>query len=220
MPHAPGDWAVVIPVKALARAKTRLGREDLALPFLADAVAALHASPAVRWIVLATSDPDAIAWGTAHGCLVVPDAGCTGINDAAQRAIDYSWGLVDPGLGRGPSGVAVMVSDLPCLTPDSIAAALGLAAGVPVGFVADADGTGTTTWCTTARTSAGPAFGLHSCAAHRALGAVDLVSQADATTLARLVPARRDVDTADALLAATAIGVGAATLRALELSGT
>ena len=61
----PLTWSVVIPVKVLARAKSRLAglagpaRSELALAMAADTVRAAAACPAVAAVVVVTDDPAA-----------------------------------------------------------------------------------------------------------------------------------------------------------------
>ena len=61
-------WALVVPVKRLSVAKTRLTRvageqrEALALAFAADTVAAALSSPSVRALLVVTDDPAAVSY--------------------------------------------------------------------------------------------------------------------------------------------------------------
>ncbi|CAM5495714.1 Phosphoenolpyruvate guanylyltransferase [Streptomyces alboniger] len=64
------QWTLVIPVKPLARAKSRLSdtaadglRPGLALAFAQDTVAAALACPAVKDVAVVTDDPrQAVSW--------------------------------------------------------------------------------------------------------------------------------------------------------------
>ncbi|HVT67961.1 MAG TPA: hypothetical protein VHF26_09450, partial [Trebonia sp.] len=73
------SWTVLLPVKVLDRAKSRLAglagdrRRDLALALAADTVAAVLACPEVTGAVVVTSDPVAGSLLAALGALVVPD---------------------------------------------------------------------------------------------------------------------------------------------------
>ena len=80
----PLTWSVVIPVKVLARAKSRLAglagpaRSELALAMAADTVRAAAACPVVATVVVVTDDPAAASALGALGAWVVadePDAG-------------------------------------------------------------------------------------------------------------------------------------------------
>ena len=204
------SWVAIVPVKSFARAKSRLGRDDLTWPFLQDAVAALKHTPSVRAIAIATSDPQVRQWATDVGCDVVSDVGHDGINAAIGHAADsvrLTYGPDQP--------LFAMVSDLPCLTPAAVEALLTAAMNFDTSFLADADGTGTTSWCTRSPRPVTTHFGLASREAHAASGAIDLVDTSVARQREALAPARRDVDTVDDLAQALTLGVGPATLAAL-----
>lgn len=212
-----GSWAVVLPVKGLSDAKTRLagsdlGTADLAFAFFQDAATAALDCPAVGMVIVTTSDPVIAGWGRDHGCVVVSDEGQAGINAAAAHAA-HAAHAAPATLEAGDAGLAVMVSDLPAVTPSAIAAALTLAAAHPVAFLTDLEGTGTTMWMSEPAAAVRTAFGPLSRQAHRDLGAADLV--AIHGDLASLRAARRDVDTVDDLEQARAFGLGAHTLAAL-----
>jgi 2-phospho-L-lactate guanylyltransferase len=204
---APFTWSVVIPVKVLTQAKSRLARlggerrAGLALAMAADTVTAVLACAAAARVIVITDDQvvgDALR---ALGAEVIPDpvlpeAGAGGgLNGALRHGADYArsrW----PG-----SGVAALFADLPAVRPAEIAAALDAARQWPTAFVADAAGDGTTLY--TARPGAGfqPSFGLASRSRHASGGAVEL-------DLAGIDGLRRDVDTPEDLQAAAAIGLG------------
>jgi 2-phospho-L-lactate guanylyltransferase len=73
------SWTVLLPVKVLARAKSRLAvlagdrRRDLALALASDTVAAVLACPEVSRVIVVTSDPVAGPLLAALGAIVVPD---------------------------------------------------------------------------------------------------------------------------------------------------
>jgi 2-phospho-L-lactate guanylyltransferase len=195
---------VVVPAKRLAVAKTRLrpltaGSADphaaWVLALLADTVAAAAACAAVAGIVVVTDDPEAAAVVRELGARTVPDEPDRGLNPA----------LAHGALAAGTAAVAALSSDLPALKPAELGAALAAAAdAAPRCFVADAAGTGTTL-LTAVGAALDPRFGRASAAAHRAGGAGEL--RGDWPGL------RRDVDTAEDLLAAAALGLGARTAR-------
>ena len=206
-------WSVVFPVKALAAAKSRLSSGsptpgELALAFFRDALAAAVATPRVGRVVVATSDPRVRATAESAGALVIDDVGHPGINAAAR------WGARHCGAGHG---IAVIVSDLPCLTPRSLDAALSAAEQHATSFLADLDGTGTTMWCATASHAVDPRFGIDSRRAHLDSGAIDIVAE-HPEAVADLERARCDVDTDRALQRARDLGVGPATVAALTTS--
>jgi 2-phospho-L-lactate guanylyltransferase len=202
---ATSGWTVVLPVKSLAAAKSRMSEghptpAELALAFLRDTLSAVMATPAVAEVLVATRDPQVRALGDAAGATTIDDTGHDGINAAARWAAGHR---------TGSGGVGVVVSDLPCLTPASLAAVLDLAARQPTSFLGDLDGTGTTMWFTTKASTMRPAFGMQSRAAHLAAGDADLAAL-HPTSAALLRPARCDVDTAAALDRARTLGLGPA----------
>jgi 2-phospho-L-lactate guanylyltransferase len=73
------SWTVLLPVKVLARAKSRLAvlagdrRRELALALASDTVAAVLACPEVARVIVVTSDPVAGPLLAALGAIVVPD---------------------------------------------------------------------------------------------------------------------------------------------------
>lgn len=204
-------WTVVVPVKSFAVAKSRLSggasaNAALAAAFLLDTLRAVRAAASVGEIVLATRDPEASSVGASVGAAVVDDTGHDGINAAARHAARSR---------AGTGGVAIVVSDLPCLTPAALDLVLGLALEHRTSFVGDLDGTGTTMWLTATGAPLRPAFGVRSRAVHLAAGDADLVALYP-ELLPALVPARRDVDTDAALGHARDVGLGSASVAALQ----
>src|SRR5829696_4841631 len=198
------SWSVVVPAKRLASAKTRLrpvtgggpDHDDLVLALLADTVAVALACTAVGEVVVVTDDPAARAVVEELGARTVADEPDRGLNPALEHGARSATA----------EAVAALSSDLPALRPEELAAALEAAGAVPRAFVADSPGTGTTL-LTAVGTALRPRFGPGSAAAHAADGAVALTG-----TWPGLV---RDVDTAEDLSAALALGVGPRTARAL-----
>src|SRR5690242_19965831 len=92
------SWTVLLPVKVLARAKSRLAvlagdrRGELALALASDTVAAVLACPEVARVVVVTSDPEAGPLLAALGAIVVPD------EPADQSASLGNAGLENTGL--------------------------------------------------------------------------------------------------------------------------
>jgi 2-phospho-L-lactate guanylyltransferase len=200
-PESSLRWSLVIPVKVLAIAKSRLTglagqrRAELALAMAADTVTAAAACPVVDSVVVVTADAAAAALLSGLGAHVVPDEPEGGLNPAltfgAERADEF-WP------GRGRAGLA---ADLPALAPAELGRALTEAARVPEGFVADADGTGTTLYTARPGTAFWPRFGTGSRAAHLSAGVAEL-------RLPGLAGLRRDVDTVADLRDAARIGLG------------
>ncbi|MET7360768.1 2-phospho-L-lactate guanylyltransferase [Streptomyces sp. NPDC005562] len=202
------QWTLVIPLKPLARAKSRLAaasgeglRPGLALAFAQDTVAAALACPAVRDVAVVTDDALARRELVALGARVVPDTPGGGLN----AALAHGAGLVRAERPEAP--VAALNADLPALRAPELARALDEAAAFPRAFMPDAAGIGTTLLCAGAGTQLRPAFGTASRARHTASGAVEL-------PLAGVDSVRQDVDTGDDLRAALALGVGPRTAAA------
>lgn len=204
-------WTVIMPVKTLSTAKSRMDPDGggaggiLALAFFRDTATAVLGCRLVGEVVVATADPVIARHAGELGCTVVDDSGHPGINAAASWAGSHRT-------GTGP--VAVIVSDLPCLTAEALEAVLEAAAGLPASFLPDADGSGTTMWLATDGSAIAPRFGPGSAAAHAAAGARDLTAFVGDPDPVR--PARRDVDTEADLLDARRIGVGPSTTTALD----
>jgi 2-phospho-L-lactate guanylyltransferase len=193
-------WAVVVPVKRLAQAKTRLAvlgdgvRRELALAFAEDVVLAAAACPLVRAVVVVTDDDDAAQALVALGAVVTPDRPDAGLDAALEHGAAVARAGADV-------GVAAVASDLPALTASALT---GLLASVTHrGVVADVVGTGTTVLAAAACVPLAPSYGAGSLTRHVAGGAV-LLPAPDG--------ARRDVDTPADLDDALALGVGPHTL--------
>jgi 2-phospho-L-lactate guanylyltransferase len=204
-----GSWVVLVPVKPLGEAKTRLAstveRADLALAFAGDTVAAAVAA-GVGTVVVVTDDPAAEAMARELGAEVLPQGPQPGLNAALRHAADAVR-------SRYPDApVAVVAGDLPALRPTELARALRAASGHPRAFVSDAEGTGTTVLAAAPGVALDPSFGPRSRAAHRASGAVELA-------VAGAPGLRRDVDDAVGLWDARRIGVGPRTRTLLERVG-
>ncbi|HMA47032.1 MAG TPA: 2-phospho-L-lactate guanylyltransferase [Frankiaceae bacterium] len=200
---SPG-WVVVVPVKPLGMAKSRLVRSDraaLALAMATDTVAAARAAGAE--VVVVTDDPHAAAVLAGPGVRVVADEPDAGLNPAVAHGAAVAT-------ARWPDrGVAALAADLPALQAEELRRALSAAAAHERALVADAAGTGTV--LLTARPGAAlrPSFGRVSRAAHVAAGARDLTDDLGAG----VAGLRRDVDTLEDLRTALVLGVGPATWR-------
>ncbi|MGA3151281.1 MAG: 2-phospho-L-lactate guanylyltransferase [Streptosporangiaceae bacterium] len=197
----PPAWSLVIPVKVLARAKSRLTglagdrRAELALAMAADTTAAALAAPPVAAVIVVTDDETVRAALAALGAIVVRDQPAAGLNAALEFGAAYSdarWP------GRGRAGLA---GDLPALRPDEMAAALAAAGAQAESFVPDAAGTGTTLYAAGPAAAFRPAFGPGSRDQHLAAGAVEL-------GLPGLAGLRQDVDTPADLDLVAGIGLG------------
>ena len=198
------SWAVVVPVKRLEVAKTRLSvqpalRRELALAMATDTVAACLRTKGVVEVVVVSDDELAGPAMRALGATVAPDEPDDGLNPALAHGVRVVRSR------HRTSGVALLSSDLPALTPEALALLLDQAASLVAGCVADAAGTGTTALTLGPGSSTAPSFGAGSWQRHVDAGAVDLTTYADP----RL---RRDVDTTADLADAMALGCGAATV--------
>lgn len=197
-------FAVLVPLKRPDRAKTRLAQsgvtdhQRLAVAFAWDTIAAAAASPLVHSVWVVTDAADLVPPGARH----LADEGDGDLNRALARAAD-AINHTHPSLG-----VVALCADLPALATRDLTEALsGLENRC---FVADSEGTGTTLLAVPPGVSLAPAFGGGSARRHELSGALPLTPA--------LPTLRLDVDTADDLERAIAVGVGAHTQRALEAS--
>jgi 2-phospho-L-lactate guanylyltransferase len=196
------QWTLVVPLKPLAQAKSRLAdtaddglRPDLALAFAQDTVAAALACPAVGDVAVVTDDSRAGRELAALGAAIIPDEPGGGLNAAlahATRAVRSA---------RPARAVAALNADLPALRPAELSRVLDSAAEFPRAFLPDAAAIGTTLLAAAPGRELRPAFGADSRARHRASGAVEL-------PLTAVDSVRQDVDTGDDLRSALALGVG------------
>jgi 2-phospho-L-lactate guanylyltransferase len=209
----PTGWVAVLAVKHLDAAKSRLAlprpdTTELALAFALDTVTAVLSSRSVTGAVVVTSDPRVRVEMSAAGASVMGEGADGGLNAALALGI-RSVEADAPG-----RGIVLLVADLPALRGSELDAALHSAASVPVGLVADDEGTGSTLLCSGSAALLRPQFGSGSAAAHSADGARRLSSSAD-----RLAGLRRDVDTVAHLAQAVQLGVGPRTRRQLANLG-
>lgn len=199
-------WSLVVPLKPLAVAKSRLAaavgasRPGLALAFAMDTVAGALACAAVADVVVVTDDPVAGPELARLGARIVPDSPAAGLN----AALDH--GAREIRAGRPGAAVAAMNADLPALRPPELLRVLETASVFPRAFLADAAGIGTTLLSAAPDVELAPSFGGSSRARHSASGAVEMA-------LAGVESVRRDVDTGADLRTALALGVGRHTAR-------
>lgn len=205
--EAAAAWSLVVPLKPLVRAKSRLAgaagedfRPRLALAFALDTVAAALACADVRDVVVVTDDRLAAERLAALGARIVPDTPAGGLNAALAHGAEAVRA------GRPGAPVAALNADLPALRPAELARVLHSAALFPRAFLADAAHFGTTLLTASSGVELAPAFGGASRARHLASGAQEI-------TAPDVPSVRRDVDTGEDLLAALALGVGPHTAR-------
>ncbi len=191
------NWTVVIPVKRLGAAKSRLRgavpaarHQDLTLAMVRDTATAVLACAEVSELLVVTDDPAAAAAATAVGARAVPDRPGAGLNDALRYGADSVAGL--------RRDRAALAGDLPALTAESLGEALR--AATARSYVADAAGTGTTLLAAPRGVLLDPHFGVDSAAAHARSGATGLTGDWPGL--------RQDVDTAADLRTVLALGPG------------
>jgi 2-phospho-L-lactate guanylyltransferase len=200
------SYVVLLPVKPPARGKSRLEvdpvrRRALAAAFALDTARACLAAVRVAAVLAVTDD--------ARFAEDLRNAGCSTIPDGVSDDLNESLRLAAAEAGRRwPAACPVAVcADLPSLQPADLDAALGVAETTTTPtFVADGDGVGTTLYTATLDAFA-PRFGPGSRAAHLEAGCREIEGE--------LPSLRRDVDDADGLAAAVALGLGAHTRLAL-----
>lgn len=198
------SWGVVIPVKRLALAKTRLSaygddrRQALALAFAADVVLA---AALVARVLVVTDDERAAPVLAALGAWVVPDDPDAGLNPALEHGAELLRGE-DPGCG-----VAALSADLPALRAPDLAAVLHRVRPGQRGFVADRAGSGTTLLAAGPGARLGAVYGPGSYDAHLTSGAEALIASDSV---------RWDVDTPQDLADAAALGLGPHTASLLD----
>ena len=207
------DVGVIIAVKRLTAAKSRLApmfsagvREQVVLAMLVDTVTAARAVDSVRSITVVTPDPTAASAVRELGAVVVEDATAPGHPDPLNAALLTAWTAVT----RHTANTVVLQGDLPALQASELSEALSQARSHRRSFVADHHGSGTSALFAFG-VPLDPRFGAASAPRHRDSGAAELPG---------VWPGLRcDIDTPDDLLAATALGVGTATIRAIAAAG-
>ena len=198
------SWGVVVPVKRLAVAKSRLAsfgpvtRTQLALAFAADVVTACLACDGVRIVLVVTDDQVAARELSALGARWAPDLPGAGLNPALRHGVRLLRAEL------GDCGVIAVSSDLPALRTADLAQVLGAVPRGQRAFVSDASAEGTTVLAAGVGAPLDPAYGAGSRRRHLASGAAELAG----------TPAlRRDVDTPEDLREALLLGVGRHTTR-------
>lgn len=190
-------WQVLVPVKALDLAKSRLElvapmRRSLALAMLHDVVEACTQATGVHGVTIVSADDAAFA---------VPSTGslrCRGdhLNEDLAAAIATTRAAAPE------VGIAIVVADLPGLQAAELASVLTTAPTDRASLVAGRDG-GTTVLLLPPGVDIEPGFGPGSAARH-ALVAVEHEQAAPGL--------RRDVDSMDDLNEAARLGVGGHTV--------
>ncbi|MHC9296490.1 2-phospho-L-lactate guanylyltransferase [Mycobacterium sp. LTG2003] len=200
------DVALIIAVKRLAAAKTRLApifsaptREAVVLAMLVDTITAASTIAPVTVVT-----PDDVAADAARqlGAGVLADPTPQGHHDPLNNAITAA----ETELRASTPNIVVLQGDLPALQPQELAEALTSARGYQRSFVGDRHGTGTSALFAFG-VPLQPLFGADSAAHHRHSGAIELTGAWPGL--------RCDIDTPDDLQTARRLGVGAATSQAV-----
>jgi 2-phospho-L-lactate guanylyltransferase len=185
------DTVAVVPVKALAAAKSRLApalsealRRRLVLAMLADVLTALAGLASVAETLVVTPDPDVAAAARAAAAIPLAEPADGGL-DAAVVA-----GLAEA-RRRGARRLLILPGDIPLLATSELEALLAATAG-PTGaaLAASLDGTGTNGVALRAERTFEPAYGEGSLARHR----TRLAHEGTLPPVLALPGAARDID--------------------------
>jgi 2-phospho-L-lactate/phosphoenolpyruvate guanylyltransferase len=204
-----GNVALIIAVKRLAAAKTRLApvfsartRENVVLAMLQDTLTAAARVRSLHSITVVTPDEAAAAAAAELGAEVLTDPTPEGHRDPLNHAIVEA----ERALSGSCANLVVLQGDLPALQSQELDEAIAAARHHRRSFVADRLGTGTSALCAFG-TALDPQFGPDSSARHRHSGAIELTGAWPGL--------RCDVDTPADLAAARRLGIGPATARAI-----
>jgi 2-phospho-L-lactate guanylyltransferase len=210
--HADADVGLIVAVKRLTAAKTRLApifsastRERVVLAMLVDTLTAASRVSSVRRITVVTPDDVAAAAATELGAEVLSDPTPDGHLDPLNNAI----AAAERAVSQSVANIVVLQGDLPALQTQELAEAIAAARRYERSFVADRLGTGTAALCAFG-TALAPRFGPDSSAQHRDSGAIELTGAWPGL--------RCDIDTPDDLAVARRLGMGPATTRAVAVS--
>ncbi len=207
-------WTLVVPVKTLVAAKTRLSaaagphRAALAVAIACDTVEAALSCALVARVIVVTGDPVAAKALGEVGAHVVGDPE-EGLNAALRHGALEAVRLA-PG-----DPVGALQADLPALRPAELARVLTAAAEFGQMFLPDAAEIGTTFYGVRPGVPFTPGFGGESRDRHLRRGAKELCVDG-------VESVRHDVDTPDDLRLALTLGVGPRTLavaRKISASG-
>ncbi|MBB3045334.1 2-phospho-L-lactate guanylyltransferase [Nocardioides sp. LMS-CY] len=200
-----GEFQVLLPVKSLDTAKSRLeltdaGRRSLALAFLLDTLRAAAECRLVGDLVVVTRDQQVTDVVREGGASVVVPGDARGLNGELAQVLAE----------RLPGGrpTTILMPDLPSVTAHELEEALTLGRREHRPTYVEDLSDGGTTMLTSRRGDLVPAFGARSAARHRSAGARPVGGE--------LVGARCDVDDLESLRMAVYIGVGPHTRQALE----
>ncbi len=215
---APSDVSVVIAVKRLTAAKTRLApmfsasnREHVVLAMLVDTITAACRVPAVSSVTVVTPDGTAASAATELGARVLTDPTPDGHGDPLNNALRAAESSVAAGGTISTTNIVVLQGDLPALQAQEFTEAITAARAYGRSFIADRQGTGTTALFAFG-VALQPLFGAGSAERHRHSGAIELTGAWPGL--------RCDIDTPDDMAVARRLGVGPATRAATDRSGS
>jgi 2-phospho-L-lactate/phosphoenolpyruvate guanylyltransferase len=195
------SYGVLVPVKPVAFAKSRLGglgddvRRQLAEAFAVDTISAALQCDLVAAVMVVTDDHVLARRLAGEGVEVVPDGAGEDLNASLVQA------AAELHRRHAGLGIAAVCADLPALRPAELAQVLRAAPEDDMGFLADADGVGTTVVTAPHLARFRPTFGEHSRSKHLDGGAREI-------ELADVASVRRDVDTPHDLAEALRLGIG------------
>lgn len=204
---------LVVPLKALRRAKSRLlgvadqghrdqrGHSELVTAIALDTVSAASQSEIAN-IVVVTADETLTTIMAAEGIEVLHDTPANGLNAALRHSDEILRGR------SSTARIGVLQADLPALRPSELAAAVE-AADDRRAYCPDRHGSGTTLLLAQAGQPLDPRFGDGSALAHHSSEAVALDGPWESL--------RCDVDTEADLRTAIGLGLGPRTARCLGL---
>lgn len=211
-------WTVVVPVKRLNLAKSRLEDsqrelddtydiQQLAFAFASDVIEAALRAELVQQVIVVTDDQQAAEFATEHGAYVIlesefPSGTIRGLNGAVSLAQSQIVSRQSTTASRSQIRIAIVAGDLPCLTPAGLDQILDQAGAFTHSFVPDESGQGTTMLLgnSCAEFPIEPRFGLQSARLHTEGGSIRIPIAQEKSRL--------DVDTHEDLMRAQDLGVG------------
>jgi 2-phospho-L-lactate guanylyltransferase len=190
-------WSVIVPMKNMAQAKTRLGdtpgyRRQMAILMARDTLCAAANATAVDAVLVVCGREEDTESFALPGVSVVVRPGLD-VNQAVRA------GLALLRAGGDDVNVAVLPGDLPYLRSSELDVALRSAGRTPRAVVGDRTGHGTTLLTSRAGVDLVPHYGPDSLARHKETGAAEL-------SLPAWSGIRRDVDVQSDLALTPALG--------------
>ncbi|MGE0768777.1 MAG: 5-amino-6-(D-ribitylamino)uracil--L-tyrosine 4-hydroxyphenyl transferase CofH [Hyphomicrobiaceae bacterium] len=172
LPHLPhpglARTIAIVPIKALAHAKQRLGpalaperRQRLVLGMLDDVLRALAQVPAIARTIVVTRDAMVAGLAAEHGAIVVEERAGADLN------VSIAAGLA-AATSDGAARALIIPGDVPLVTPTEIEAVLRLAPTGGAAIAPDVNGEGTNAFLLPLPAPIETAFGPLSFAQHKA----------------------------------------------------